>query len=43
MRSIVDEGQMLEVEVGVDLGGADIGVAEELLHGAKISARLEKV
>jgi len=34
---IVDLGQVLEVEVGVDLGGGDIGVAQELADGAEIA------
>jgi hypothetical protein len=34
MRLVVDLGQMLEVEVGVNLGGGNIAVAQQFLHGA---------
>ena len=34
MRLIVDLGQMLPVEMGIDLRGADTGVAEHFLDGA---------
>src|SRR5690606_30548398 len=43
MRSIVDVGQMLEVKVGVDLRRRQARVAEQLLDGAQISARLEQM
>ena len=33
---VVDLGQMGEIQMGIDLGGADIGVAEQLLHRAQI-------
>ena len=33
---VVDAGQVLEIKVGVDLGGGDVGVPEQLLHAAKI-------
>jgi hypothetical protein len=34
MGLVVCLGQMLEIKVGVDLGGADVGVPQELLHTA---------
>src|SRR5690606_27339750 len=43
MRGVVDLGQVLEVEVGVDLGGSDVGVAEEFLHAAQVARRLQHV
>ena len=39
--SVVDLRQVLVIEVGVDLGGADVGVSKELLHGPQITARFE--
>lgn len=40
---VVDAGEMLKVEVGVDLGGANIGVPEQFLHRAQIRAGFEQV
>src|ERR1700722_6106233 len=40
---VVHLGQMLEVEVRVDLGGADVRVPEQLLHAAQVAARLEQM
>ena len=37
MRFVVDPGQMLEVEVGVDLCGCDIGVTEQFLNSAQVA------
>ncbi len=37
VRLVVDLGQVLEVKVGVDLGGADVGVTQEFLHGAQVA------
>ena len=36
-------GEVLEIQVGVDLGGADIGVSEQLLHGAQVTAGFQQV
>ena len=36
------EGAAVE-DVGVDLGGADVGMAEQLLDGADVVAALEEV
>lgn len=38
MRLVVDQGQMLKIEVGVDLRRSDTGMAEHLLHGARLAA-----
>lgn len=43
MRSVIDAGEVLEVEVGVDLRAAYAGVPEEFLHCAQIAARLQKM
>ena len=40
---VVNLRQVLVVQAGVDLGGADVGVAEQLLHPAQIRARLQQV
>ena len=37
MRGVVDLGQVLEIQVRVDLGGGDIGVAQQLLHAAQVA------
>jgi hypothetical protein len=39
--SIVDLGEVLKIEVSVDLGGRDVGMSEKLLNPAQIPARLE--
>jgi hypothetical protein len=41
MRGLVDGRQMLEIQVGIDLGGADIGVAQQFLYSPQIAAGLE--
>ena len=41
MRLVVHLGEMLPVEVGVDLGGADAGVAEHFLHRPQVARRLQ--
>ena len=41
MRRIVSLGQMLEIEPRIDLGSADVGVAQQLLYGAQITAGLQ--
>ena len=43
MRSFVDAGQVLEVKVGIDLGGRDVGVTEQLLDTAKLLARFQQM
>src|SRR5579863_9889095 len=41
--SVVDAGQVLEIKMGVDLGGGDVGVAEQLLHSAQLPDRFQQV
>jgi hypothetical protein len=43
MRFVVDAGEMLKIKVGVDLGRADIGVAQEFLHRPEVATGLEQV
>lgn len=43
MRAVVDFGQMLEVEVSVDLGGTDVAVAEQFLYSSDILAGFQHV
>ena len=43
MRGVVGFGQVLKIEVSIDLGRADIGVPQHLLHGAQVAARLQHV
>ena len=38
---VVDLGQVLKIQAGVDLRGADAGVAQELLHGAQVATGLQ--
>ena len=41
MGAVVDPGQVLEIQMGVDLGGAQVGVAEQLLHRAQVAGGLQ--
>ena len=41
MGLIVDLGQMLEIQMGIDLCGTDIGVAQEFLNGPQITTGFE--
>ena len=34
MGLVIDAGQVLKIHMSVDLGGADVGMAEQFLHGA---------
>src|SRR5258708_20511287 len=43
MRRVVDLGERLEIEMRIDLGGRDAGVAEHLLHRAQVLRRLQDV
>ena len=40
---VVGIGQVLEIQPGIDLGGADIGVAQQLLHGTQVAAALQQM
>ena len=37
---VVDFRQVLKIQVGVDLGSADVGMPKKLLHTAQVSAGL---
>ncbi len=41
MRLIVDLGEMLKIEMGVDLRRGDAGVPHQLLHPAQIARALQ--
>src|SRR5476651_865555 len=43
MGTVVDRCQVLEVQVGVNLGGLDVRVAEQFLHGAQILRGFKQV
>jgi len=43
MRLVVHLGQVLEVEMGIHLGGGDVGVAQQLLHRAQVAGGLQHV
>ena len=43
MRLIVNLGESLKIEMGVDLGRAQIGVAEQFLNSAQITAGFQQV
>ena len=41
MGGVIGFGQMLKVKSGIDLRGADIGMAQQFLHPAQITAGLQ--
>ena len=41
MRGVVDLGQVLEIQVGIDLRGSDVGMAQQLLHATQITGRFQ--
>ena len=41
MRRIVDLGQMLEIEVGINLGRRDAGMAEHFLYRPQVARGLQ--
>src|SRR5215471_6537836 len=43
MRGVVDGAEAFARQVRVDLGGREIGVAEQLLHGAEVRTSLEQM
>ena len=43
MGAVVYPGQMVEIKLGVLLGGAQAAVAEQLLHGADVAGVLQQV
>eukprot|EP01132_Coremiostelium_polycephalum_P023529 gene23528-28024_t len=43
MGAVVHRCQVLEVQVGVDLGGLDVGVAQQFLHRTQVLGGLQQV
>ena len=43
MRLVVYQGEVLEIKVCINLGCADIGMAEQFLHGTEIVAGFEQM
>ncbi len=43
MRGVVNLGQVLKVQMGVDLGGPDVGMAEQLLDAAQVAAGFQQM
>ena len=43
MGGVVHPGQVLEIHMGVNLRGADVGMSEQFLHAPQVAARLEQV
>ena len=43
MKLLVHLGEMRAVDVRVDLGGADVGVAQQLLDDAEVRAAFQKM
>ena len=41
VRRVIGFGEVLKVQPCVDLGGADVGVAQQLLHAAQVAAGLQ--
>ena len=41
MRFVIDAGEMLKIKMGVNLGRADVGMAEQFLHAAEVTAGLQ--
>src|SRR5579863_949505 len=40
---VICAGKVLKIKVGIDLGGADVGVSEQLLDAAQIAARFKQM
>ena len=43
MGGVVDAGEMLKIEVGVNLRRGKVGMSQQLLDGAQVAARFEQV
>ena len=43
VRGVVDGAQPLPTDMSVTLGGGEVGVTEQLLHGAEVGATVEQV
>ena len=37
MRRVIHLGEVLKVEMGVDLCGADVGMTQQFLHGTQVA------
>ena len=43
MGGVVDAGEVLEIEVGINLSGADVGVSQQFLHGTQVAGGFQKM
>ena len=43
MKLLVNAGEVVGIDVGVDLGGGNVGVAEELLDDAEVGTMAKQV
>ena len=43
MRLVVHPGEVLEIEMGIDLGGRNVGVSQQFLHRAEVAGGLQHV
>ena len=43
VRRVIDLAEVAGIQVRVDLGGGEVGVAEEFLHRSQIAAGLQQV
>ncbi len=43
MGFVIDLGQVLEIQVGIDLRRTDIAVPEQFLHGSEVLAGFEQM
>jgi len=43
MRMVISAGEVLEIKVRVNLGGADVGMPQQFLHRAQIAAGFQQV
>ena len=43
MRLIVYAGEVLEIKMSINLGGADVGVAQEFLYGTQVAAGFQQM
>ena len=43
MELLVNRAQVFPIHVGIDLGGAEVGVSQHLLHGTEVGAAFEEM
>jgi len=43
MRLVIHLGKMLKIQMRINLRGADVGMAEQFLHGAQVTAGFQQV